>query len=129
VIKFEVIPLSIYQLERMGELDRLINTRRMSGPGYVWLVDGKPLAAAGLGRVVNREYFAWCIVTPEVRASKLLMRRLTKTVRIYYPVARDLLKADVIQADVADFPMHRKWLERLGLIELPVRRYGWAKNG
>jgi len=46
----ELRALTPYWLDRMGQGDPLLTSRRMSGPGYIALLDGEPIAAAGLGR-------------------------------------------------------------------------------
>jgi len=124
-----VAPLSVYQLERMGQMDSLLNSRRLSGPGYVYLLNDEPVAAAGLGRVTGREFFAWVVMMPEVRQSKLLMRKLTREIKWRYPIIRDLIKAEIVQAETSDDPKFCRWLEMLGFERLPIARYGWAKNG
>lgn len=128
-MKTEVVALTLDLLAEMGETDPLINSRRMSGPAYGWLLDGKPVVAAGLGRVVGREFFAWCVIKPEVRASKLLIRRLTREIRTRYPIIRDLVKAEVVQADTRDEPLFTRWLEEFDMRRLPIARYGWARHG
>ena len=128
MISYEVRALTFDHLETMGQKDWLSNERRMSGPAYVFLLEGRPIAAAGLGRVTGRRFFAWCTMTPEMRDSALLMRRLTREVQARYPIIRDLIRAEAVDAETDDEPSFRQWLERLDLQRLPIVRYGWRRE-
>src|SRR5262249_10236897 len=110
-MSIELHALSPRWLQRLGETDRLLTARRMSGPGYIVLLDGEPLAAGGLGRIYGREYMVWCVITPRARASKLLMRRLTRIARELYPMVRELVGAEVVNAETRDELGYCRWLE------------------
>lgn len=129
IFNTEVVALTFDLLEAMGQDDPLLNERRMSGPAYAYLLDGKPIAAAGLGRVAGRRFFAWCMMGPEIGASKLLMRRLMREIRNRYPIIRDLIKAESVEVETLDNPKFYRWLELFGFNRLPIVRYGWERNG
>jgi len=116
-------------LDRMGQGDPLLNSRRMSGPGYIALLDGEPIAAAGLGRICGMEFFAWAVITPKARASKLLMRQLTREAKRRYPIIRDLIKAEVVNAETINDKKFCRWLEMLDFKKIPVVRYAWVREG
>ena len=127
-IKTEIWPLSIYALELMGQHDRLLNVRRMSGPGYVWMHEGRPVAAAGLARLCERQFFAWLIMAEEVKANKLMMCKLSRLVERYLVDMYRAVDATNIEAETSDEPGYCEWLERFGFKRVPVARYRWAEG-
>ena len=75
------------------------------------------------------EFFVWAVITPKARASKLLMRQLTREAKRRYPIIRDLIKAEAVNAETKDDPTFCRWLEMLGFSKLPIVRYGWVREG
>jgi hypothetical protein len=121
--------LTLRWLEQMGQTDALINARRMTGPGWVCIANGTPVAAAGLGKIGGGAFFAWVLLTEAAKSSPLLMRKLTREVRTKFAVVRDLVNAETIEAEAVDEPKYCRWLEMLGFNRKPVARYEWVRHG
>lgn len=125
-MNIDIEPLSAEWLEQMGQDDPRINAVRLSGLPFVVLVGGEPLAAGGFVPVRGSEYAAWAIVTDRARDSALIMRRITRQVRVIFPIARQLLHAESIVADAINEPRFCRWLEVLGFRRKEIVHYEWV---
>ena len=119
----EVVPLSIPLLVRLGETDPLMNVRRMSGPGYVYLLDGVPVVASGLGKVKAGHYVGWAVIRDEVRANKRLMVRITREIKRLLPAVCKALEVQSVIAETCADDKFCHWLEKLGFQQIPWTRY------
>ena len=127
-IKTEIWPLSIRALEMMGQRDALLNVRRMSGPGYVCMYEGEAIAAAGLGRLCGRQFFAWVVMTEKVKSNKLLMCKLTRLVKTIFAATCQAIQPETVEAETSEDPGFCAWLERFGFKRIPVARYRWRSD-
>ena len=125
-MNIEIEPLSAERLQQMGQYDAGLNAMRLSGLPFVALVDGAPLVAGGLIPIRGRNYAAWVLMTERARSSALIMRRITRQVRVIFPIARELLHAESIVADAINEPRFCRWLEVMGFKRKEIVHYEWV---
>lgn len=108
-----VEPLTVDHLLAMDKPGHDAKVTTTGAVGWALIVDGKPMAAAGLVPAFEHTAYAWAMFTDEARQSALIMRRAHWAIRQMLSTTRDKLGLERIQAD-AEAGQPCAWLERLG---------------
>ena len=99
-----------------GATEMLQLAVRSSVLAWAGLVDGLPICAFGLhASITSDTAIAWLIPTPEVRRHRRLFWRASREV---VAMMLDRFPHLVVHCQ-ANYDASRKWLERLGFVEIP----------
>jgi hypothetical protein len=111
----------------MGANDYRLNSLRLAGAGFCFLVDGEPVAAGGITRVEHNRGIAWTVMTERATTSAFLMRRIHRHVKTQFIAVRKAMGLKIVSAEArADNARACQWLEYFGFKAKPTIIYEWG---